>query len=292
MKNFLFFITLFLFFIQNVVAQTWSNVSFTVVERHCPTVPTGSEIYISQIYDHKTGSFGVIQIYNPTDRVINLNNYTYRRRGDYNPSPPKPWTTNIALIGLLQPYSIYLIGVGVTSTSPIICNNPNYDLTLNGSHGINDDDQIQLLKNGVVIDELRVDKTGTSMIRRPTAIAPKSVYTASDWYTGEPNCVTVGTPPLLDILKVERNITLPDYSLCKLPARIKLTLGGGSGVYQISNDNGATYKPFINPWWTDISTSGDNTLFIQDKKNTGCYIKFKFDVVQNLLPKIAPIEMN
>lgn len=156
MKGILFFITLFFFFIQHAAAQTWSNVSFTVVERRCPTVPTGSEIYISQIYDHKTGSFGVIQIYNPTDRVINLNNYTYRRRGDYNPSPPKPRTTNIALTGLLQPYSIYLIGVGVTSTSPIICNNPNYDLILNGSHGINDDDQIQLLKNGVVIDELRV----------------------------------------------------------------------------------------------------------------------------------------
>ncbi|MGU9937547.1 lamin tail domain-containing protein [Empedobacter brevis] len=295
LKGIFFFILLFFFFIQHVAAQNWSDVPFVVMEKKCPSASTSTEIYISELFDQKPGSYGVIELYNPTNSPINLltQKYKLKRYLSYT-ATTSFWTYELK--GIINPKSTYQIVINNVGSYPNYCDVIANESLNGNSHGINKGDRIELTKGSseVKIDEARIIKDNISVIRNPSAIAPKSVYIASDWYIGEPNCVTVGTPPLLDVLKIERDVTLPNYSLCKLPARIKLTLGGGSGTYNISDNNGTTYKEFKAPWFINpnVSTSGEKTYVIQDKKNTGCYIKFEFDVVQNPLPKIAPIEMN
>lgn len=85
MKKRLFFITLFLFFVQHVVAQTWVDLDFELSSEDCkleeePNFQKGTDVYISEIYDNKEGSFGAIELYNPTNNDIDLSKFALRKR--------------------------------------------------------------------------------------------------------------------------------------------------------------------------------------------------------------------
>lgn len=95
MKKRLFFITLFLFFVQHVVAQTWVDLDYDLLSEDCkleedPNYKKGTDVFISEIYDNTEGAFGAIELYNPTNNDIDLTKFALRKRTNYNKGD---WTT-------------------------------------------------------------------------------------------------------------------------------------------------------------------------------------------------------
>ncbi len=155
-----------------------------------------SDIYISELYDAQVGDGGVIEIYNGTASTVNLAGYTIRRYGDIGGST----FYTIVLSGSIPPGGIFLIGIG-TGTIPCgITSNQTYPT------GFNANDEFELLKGGVVIDNVHApNNVGYSVIRNPNAVAPKPVFNGSDWNTQtSESCANIGihnvsnpTPPTL-----------------------------------------------------------------------------------------------
>jgi len=149
--------------------------SFTVTSAACNLAPP-SDIYISELYDQQSGSGGMIEIYNPTATTITLSNYTLERYGDITDNTA---AYTLILSGTLAPESILL--VACTTPNPAICATPTASQILGA--GFNGGDKFQLLKNGVLIDRIDVPLTGPgyTLIRKPDAVAPKTVYSITDW---------------------------------------------------------------------------------------------------------------
>ena len=161
--------------------EGFTSTPFTVVSSDCNL---SSEIYISELYDQKTGSGGMIELYNPTNATVSLNGYILQRYGDITDTVP---TTGyiLAMTGSIPPNSTYLIAG--TSPDPSICACPSFTETI-GS-GFNGNDKFELLKNGVLIDVVNVPFTaaGFTLIRKPNAVAPAAVYNINDWNNTQHN---------------------------------------------------------------------------------------------------------
>ncbi|AWH84660.1 hypothetical protein HYN59_05785 [Flavobacterium album] len=159
-----------------------SGSSFTVLASDCNVVaPT--EIYISELYDHNPGSYGVIELYNPTNSTIVFNGqYVLERYGDIGDAAPTPGYTLI-LTGSVAAHSTYLVSSWGTGEQG--CN-----VTVSGNlgGGINGNDEFKLRKNGAVIDISRAPTYAWySVIRKPNATAPSASYIAGDWNTSPQN---------------------------------------------------------------------------------------------------------
>ena len=151
-----------------------------------------SDIYISEIHDVGTtadggigGSGGIIEIYNGTATTVNLAGYSVKRYGDIGDASPS--TTPLNLVGSIPPGGIFLLGLGNTTCSA------TYDQIFNT--GFNENDEFELLKNGVVIDNVHLlfARSGYTIIRNPDAVAPKPVFNGSDWYGFElERCDNIG----------------------------------------------------------------------------------------------------
>ncbi|RYH73827.1 hypothetical protein EVU94_07480, partial [Flavobacteriaceae bacterium 144Ye] len=145
--------------------------SFTVLEDSCSI----GEVYISEVYDSETGSYGAVELYNPTNTVINLNGvYELQRFGDIGDATP---SAIIPLTGTIAPQSTYMIVMGSTGNT---CSGfPIGDAV---AAGINDNDEIKLVKNSTVIDVVEaIDERGYTIIRNANATAPLDTYNVSDW---------------------------------------------------------------------------------------------------------------
>ncbi|RZJ65771.1 MAG: hypothetical protein EOO45_16500, partial [Flavobacterium sp.] len=159
--------------------------TFTVLASDCNTLGA-SDIYISELYDHVPGSYGVIELYNPTNNTITFNgNYVLERYGDVGDGTP---SYTLILPGSIDPESTYLVlsyGSGVMGCS--VTTN-----TVMGT-GINENDQFKLRKNNVVIDDARApNNAGYTVIRQPDAIAPSTSYSAADWTFTSQTCSNLG----------------------------------------------------------------------------------------------------
>lgn len=218
---------------SQVPPQGWQALSFSITEGDCDDLSgEHDEIFISDVNDSNGGSFGAIEIYNPTNTTVNLSNYSVRRSGDYG-SGNWTWETGQGgypnLSGNLPPGGIFLIMVGTNGNQ---CNNVTYNMSLGQNAGINGNDQIQLRKNGVTIDDVGAPSyIGFSLVRRPDAEAPKTVFNSADWNTTGQNCGTLGnhtidptTPPdIAYIARYRDNPTLP-YTFCNTPTNVRLAM--------------------------------------------------------------------
>lgn len=176
-----------------------SSINFIKIVSDNP-VNYSSDIYFSELYDVGPrpqglgGDGGIIELYNGTASPINLSGYTIKRYGDIGGS--SFYTINLS--GTVQPGRTYLIGIG---SGPIACT-----FTPNTTYGVgfNDNDEFELLKNNVVIDNVHLvfSSAGFSIIRKPDAVAPKAVFNSNDWNGSTPeNCANIGihnvsVPPL------------------------------------------------------------------------------------------------
>lgn len=218
----------------------WQPLAFTALSGgDCDEVEIASDIFISDVNDSQAGSYGAIEIYNPTNATVNLSNYSVRRSGDYG-SGIWAWETGQGgypnLSGNLPPGGIYLIMVG---TNGNVCNNVTYNMSLGQNAGINGNDQVQLRKNGVTIDDVGFPGSpGFSLVRKPDAEVPKAVFNSADWNITGQNCGSLGNhtinnapvPEIDNISRYRDNPGTLPYTFCNTPTRVRVqmdTTGGG-----------------------------------------------------------------
>jgi len=147
-----------------------ASTNFTLITSECFT----GDLYISEIFDSETGSYGIIELYNPTNTAITLDGiYAVERFG--NIGDPAP-TINIPLVNTVGPQQTYIIQMGSTGTD---CGTAT---DIENATGFNENDEFKLLKNGSIIDVAQApDEKGYTIIRNADAVAPNNTFNATDW---------------------------------------------------------------------------------------------------------------
>ncbi|MDX1470414.1 MAG: choice-of-anchor D domain-containing protein, partial [Flavobacteriaceae bacterium] len=143
-----------------------------------------TDLFISEVTDKGTGSHTYIEIYNGTGRAVNLNSYTVAIHNNGSTTA----NSNIPLSGVITNNSVIVIALGGANRF-----DPEGGYTaqfFSSSVGINEDDNIRLLKSGTLID-LWGDTSGnpftvaskdyTYRRKKIDITAPSTVWNASEW---------------------------------------------------------------------------------------------------------------
>ncbi|SDS00548.1 T9SS type B sorting domain-containing protein [Winogradskyella sediminis] len=219
--------------------------AFTLISSDCDSA---DEIYISEVYDSDGGSYGVIEIYNPTNTTITLNSiYEIQRFGDIgNPTP----SATIPLEGTIAPQSTYIIEMGGTGNT---CSGLTAGTSV--AAGINEDDEIKLLKNGNIIDIMHTDdEIGYSFIRNADADAPSTTFNLNQWLLLEnEDCSNLGLHTANG--SSTPSMTQPvDQDICE----------NGTATFSVSVSSGSyTYQ------WLVLNASGNWVNVINDGNYSG-----------------------
>lgn len=211
---------------------------FTVINSNCPPTTPSTDLYISELYDHVPGSYGVIELYNPTGNTITFNGeYVLERYGNVGDGSP---SYTLVLPGSIGPEMTYLVlsyGTGVMGCAAVT------DASM--GQGINDNDEFKLKKNGTLIDMARAPgNTGYSVIRQPDAVAPTTAYNNADWNFNGMSCTDLGSHLADPVAPSAAIITQPqDDSVCE-NGQATLTVG-------LNNGTGFTYQ------WKTLNATGN-----------------------------------
>jgi hypothetical protein len=189
--------------------------------------PFESDLYISHLVDPiNDGTARFIQIFNPSPTTtVSLVPYSLRRWTNGNTYFTA--STLVRLSGSLAPEGVYTLCRSASSFSAQYANNSNFAsigcdraVAAGGVADSNGDDQIQLLKNDVVIDTFGVpgqDGTGTNhdftdgeALR--TVPGPTKIYNASDWSLTA--SVTTSLLPATTVMAV--TASAPSSSSCQI----------------------------------------------------------------------------
>ncbi|WP_417195575.1 T9SS type B sorting domain-containing protein [Bizionia sp.] len=234
-----------------------STTDFAFIQPNC--ADTG-DIYISEIYDAFSGSYAVIELYNPTSTPIVLDGvYVIDRYG--NIGDPTPSHT-YAMLGTIAPLDTYIILLGSGSDCPALV----ADFTV--GTGINDNDEFKLLKNGTVIDVVEApNERGYSIVRNADAVVPNNTFVPSDWVTDlNETCTNLGShtadPITTTTIPV---ITQPDWqTICENEnASFTVSVATGTYTYQwkVLNSSGAWVNVVNNATYSGATT---NTLSLNN----------------------------
>ncbi|WCO02744.1 T9SS type B sorting domain-containing protein [Psychroserpens ponticola] len=220
--------------------------AFTVTESECST--SSGEIYISEVYDSDGGSYGVIELYNPTNNIITLDGvYQIDRYGDIGNATP---SYSILLTGTINPFDTFIIEMGSTGN---VCPGIVPDLSLGA--GINANDEIVLLKNGIQIDVLYTDvNIGYTYVRNPDAVVPSSTFDINDWaFSDNEICSNLNT-------HTEDPFILPNITQ---PVSQNVCVNGNT-MFTVSVDTGTyTYQ------WKVLDASGNWIDIINNANYSG-----------------------
>ncbi|MGQ2983171.1 T9SS type B sorting domain-containing protein [Flavobacterium sp.] len=226
--------------------------AFTKLSTNCTATAGPDDIFISELYDHTPGSYGAIEVYNPTSSTIVFNGqYVLERYGDWNDANPTSNDYIFTLPGSIGPGQTRVLlsyGTGVQGCS--VANIGNM-----GS-GINADDAIKLRKNGVIIDVARAPSyVGYTVIRKPDANdAPTATYNVADWTTDAAfTCAGLGSHVIDPQQPVASIVTQPvSQTICE----------NGSAIFSVAlNDaTGFTFQ------WKTLNSSG-NWVNVTDGAN-------------------------
>ncbi|WP_435136280.1 choice-of-anchor D domain-containing protein [Formosa sp. A9] len=221
---------------------------------------TPTQLFISEITDHPTGSHSYIEIYNGTGTPINLEDYTVEII--YN---GEDTTRTLALDGSLNHQDTYLIAFGATDA-----NQEHATVTaqhISNAVGINNNDHIRLLYQGEPID-VWGDATGNTFTvsdrgytyRRKNTLSnlPSTSWQANDWYAFKTVDYTdigiydfsVGIPP---------NITLQTETT---PSSCKLT-----DTFIVTANEGVTDATSLNYQWYENLKHSNTWNIIHDNDN-------------------------
>ncbi|QNK78915.1 T9SS type B sorting domain-containing protein [Winogradskyella sp. PAMC22761] len=211
-----------------------SSSDFTVLESDCTT----AEIYISEIYDAFSGSYAIIELYNPTNSPVIIDNtYVILRYGDIGNATPN--NTFDQITGTIPPLSTFVIQMGSGSE----CSPLSVDFYI--TTGINDNDEFELLKNGVLIDVVNSpNERGYTVIRNADAPIPQTTYDINDWsINSNENCSDLGSHTADPIPDNTPMITHPtSQTICE----------NGTATFLTTEDSGtATFQ------WKTLNISGN-----------------------------------
>ncbi len=158
--------------LENTPDCTSNFESYTYLNSNC--IPVG-ELFISEVYDSFAGNYGIIELFNPTSLPISLDGVyainRYATIGNALPSLTIPLTGTIAALDTFT----------IEFEDPIN-NCTNFIPDFSTYSGINATDEIELIKNGIAIDNIHTpNEIGYTMIRNPTANEPQTSYNSVDW---------------------------------------------------------------------------------------------------------------
>ncbi|KAF2518563.1 T9SS type B sorting domain-containing protein [Flavobacterium salilacus subsp. salilacus] len=209
---------------------------YTFLESDCPPTGSSSEVYISELYDHVPGSWGMIELYNPTANTITFGGqYVLTRAGDIGGGE----SYSLTLPGSIPAFSTYQVrsyGSGVVACGSVPVN-------ANMGQGINGNDEFKLYKNGTVIDRAYApSNAGYTVIRNEDAVAPKTTHSWADWTTTSQNCADLGM-----------HTALIASTISTQPTDQEIACGGGNVQFSVSvsNSTGFSYQ------WKTIDESGN-----------------------------------
>ena len=222
--------------------STTAATQINVLDSSCNT----SEIYISEIYDSEPGSYGVIELYNPSNTTVTLDGiYDIERYGDIGNATP---SITVPLVNTIGPQQTYILQMGSNGNTCSVSADESV-----GS-GFNDNDEFKLLKNGVVIDVVEaLNERGYSFIRNPNAIAPISIFNASDWsISGTEDCSDLDNHTT-NFNSSNPTITHPNSQTVCDGSNISFTTNVDTGSY--------TYQWFsLNPVGVWVPLNNDSTF--------------------------------
>ncbi|PZU86775.1 MAG: hypothetical protein DI529_08140 [Chryseobacterium sp.] len=251
-----------------------SETAFTLISTDvsgCESLAGGSgsanasDIIIYEIYDENGGNGGIVSLYNRTGAMVDLTGYSIQRASTYG----ETYTTYANLTGTIASQAVAVIGVSSSTCGYTPTGNGNF-----GATGFNGNDGFRLVKNSVIIDDVRTpNQIGYYLKRKNEHLSPNTTYTDSEWTTDDieqGECLTgvVAQPPVIKAAPVVTS--QPSYTVnCDVVnASLALTategLAGGAGlVYQ-------WYVLGSSGTWTAVSNGGvysgatSQTLTISD----------------------------
>lgn len=236
--------------------------TFTVLDTlgSCST-SAFTDLIISEVYDSDGGNAWYMELYNPTSSVIDLGaeNYTLERYGDVGDAIP---TRIITLSGTVPANSVFTLRLGSATPNP--CNTTSFDFTeLNA--GINENDEIKLVKNNVEVDVVECpNQTGYSILRDTSASGPTTTYNASDWTTDlNEDCSDLGTF-IAPVSSPSVTTSPTDATSCGNTATFSATASAGNSgalTYQwYYNDRISTgWVAVTSSSFTGVTVSGENS---------------------------------
>ncbi|TDX83005.1 GEVED domain-containing protein [Epilithonimonas xixisoli] len=219
---------------------------------------TASDLVIYEVYDVKTGSGGLVTIFNRTGVAVNLSTYSIQRSRDHNDLPNEPYYTYANLSGTLAAGAVAVIGVNDESS----CNYTSI-LTGNGSFGatgFNADDGLRLMNGSTVVDVVHApNTTGYYLRRKNENLSPSTTFVSSQWtnqFLVANQCLSdVGQAPVVKIAPVVN--THPSYTLSCEVDNSSMTISATEGV---AGGLGLTYQWYVLPSsgtsWTAVANGG------------------------------------
>ena len=223
-----------------------SSTDFTLLDSACTT----ADVYISEIYDANSGSYAVIELYNPTNAPIVLDGvYIIERYGDVGNAAPSQ-TYNV--LGTIPPLDTFIIILGSGSDCPSLV------ADFNVGTGINDNDEFKLLKNGILIDIVNAPtERGYTIIRNPNAAITQTSFDSTDWtIDSNENCANLGSHTADPITDITPTITNPTaQTICE----------NGTATFTIAISGTETYTY----QWKVLNSAGNWVNVVNDANYSG-----------------------
>jgi len=198
-----------------------SSTDFTLLSTECAT----ADIYISEVYDAYSGSYAVIELYNPTNSPVVLDtDYIINRYGQIgDPDPSHEYDIQ----GTILPLDTFIIILGSGPDCPTLT--PDFNVLT----GINDNDELRLLKNGTLIDIVHTpDERGYTIIRNPNAPIPQTTFNTSDWsISSEEDCSNLDSHTADPIPDNTPTITHPSSQTICENASVSFSASESTGTF-------------------------------------------------------------
>ena len=154
-----------------------------------------SDLFIYEVQDEFSGTGGAITLFNRSGATVNLSDYEIHRAGNYGAG----YTTYGTLSGSIAKGAIAVIAVNGSPCGYVTTGNGEL-----GATGFNGNDGFQLIKAGVVIDDVKTPfNDGYYIKRKSTNLTPNVLYTESEWIIQsfvDSECIDgVGTSPFIKL---------------------------------------------------------------------------------------------
>ncbi|TAD88161.1 MAG: hypothetical protein EAY75_05540, partial [Bacteroidetes bacterium] len=222
----------------------------------CGAATSGTELFISEVYDAALGGLSYIEIFNPTGSTINLatpNQYSIRVTNIGDGSGCTTDVNTIDLTGSIASGATFVLRLGTSAT---LCPSLSPNQTETGSSGFNGNDYMELLKSGTNIDRVNNPSydgncgknPGFTQVRNSSITGPSATYQASQWTNSTTaNCSNLGVGPYtVGGSSVTFSPQPLDFTACTVPIIFSVNFAGfGTGSNAIV---WRYYNPLTNAW--------------------------------------------